>query len=788
MIEKSLQATPEGKKAARDALTDLGITQQQLSTRTKLSLSTISKFFNCKPVDRILFVQICDTLKLDWRSISGLYNSEEIAETLEQENQQTAKIDAIVQSIRGSVRSLIKAQCGKMRVLDMEQPIELTGDQGIYTDVNILEKMTRLRQLGTAELIQQAGLEGFERFGLSGVVARVPGLEAVKQHRKLMVLGKPGAGKTTFLKFLAMSCLEGNVLNDKVPVFMALREFAEAEGKPSLMQFIERERIECDAQILMSQGRGFLLLDGLDEVREEDQKRVIQQIQTFSNQYSRNQFVITCRIAAKEYTFENFREVEVADFSKEQIETFVRKWFGCKDPHGAEVAIGKLLSKLKENDRIQELASSPLLLTLLCLEFEESFDFPESRADLYERGLKVLMSKWDASRKIERNQIYKRLSLKRKEDLLSQLALKTFTEGNYFFKQRTVEAHIADYIANLPDAKDDPDALLLDSEAVLKSIESQHGLLIERARSIYSFSHLTFQEFFAARQIKESRSDELLKQVAKQVAEKRWREVFRLTVEMLPDADQFLRLMKVEVDQILAGDNQLQQFMVWVQEKSELIGASYKPAAIRAIYFALGLAFDLARINEASDVINFDLVDAFGTVNLNLSHVLDHLLSEARAYALFVLADVEFKGDDLLAHADLLGDYLDKASVFALNPELKCKLQELQEQLPDSYCDDVDIDWNGLENFEQWWTANGQSWIEEFRKATIQYCNIGHDWKFSNAQKEKLRQYYDANKLLVDCLNSDCYVSRDVRQEIEETLLLPISEIEKRKTKSCQNN
>ena len=56
----------------------------------------------------------------------------------------------------------------------------------------------------------------------------------------------------------------------------------------------------------------------------------------------------------------------------------------------------------------------------------------------------------------------------------------------------------------------------------------------------------------------------------------------------------------------------------------------------------------------------------------------------------------------------------------------------------------------------------------------IQHRDIGHDWQFSDEQKALLRQYYDANKLLVDCLNSDCYVSREVRQEIEEGLLLPI--------------
>ena len=58
----------------------------------------------------------------------------------------------------------------------------------------------------------------------------------------------------------------------------------------------------------------------------------------------------------------------------------------------------------------------------------------------------------------------------------------------------------------------------------------------------------------------------------------------------------------------------------------------------------------------------------------------------------------------------------------------------------------------------------------------IKHRHIGHDWQFSKKQQDKLRQYYDANKLLVDCLNSDCYVSRAVRDEILETLLLPTAD------------
>jgi CRISPR/Cas system Type II protein with McrA/HNH and RuvC-like nuclease domain len=60
----------------------------------------------------------------------------------------------------------------------------------------------------------------------------------------------------------------------------------------------------------------------------------------------------------------------------------------------------------------------------------------------------------------------------------------------------------------------------------------------------------------------------------------------------------------------------------------------------------------------------------------------------------------------------------------------------------------------------------------------ISYRHIGQNWQFSAQQRIALKQYYDANQLLVDCLNSARYVTRKVREEITEMLLLPIAELE----------
>ena len=242
-----------------------------------------------------------------------------------------------IKSVRETIKPYIKERCGTMRVLDMNQPIGLND---IYTNVNILEKITGRRRLESADLLLHRDPVEFERVGFDVVAEkRVPGLKAVEQHNKLMVLGKPGAGKSTFLKYLAMQCIEGQFQPNRIPIFITLKQFAETQNKPDLWVFITQQlannsnnsitKTQTQISELLFLGKFLILLDGLDEVRQEDSSRVINHIKEFSEQFHKNQFVVTCRIAAREYTYEKFTEVEVADFDDGQIKDFVNKWFKC---------------------------------------------------------------------------------------------------------------------------------------------------------------------------------------------------------------------------------------------------------------------------------------------------------------------------------------------------------------------------------------------------------------------------------------------------------------------------
>ncbi|MCL1494468.1 MAG: NACHT domain-containing protein [Pseudanabaena sp. Salubria-1] len=657
-------------------------------------------------------------------------------------------IEELVQQLRHRSRQLIQERCATMRVLDMSHPIDL---ENIYTGTDVLEKITSRRRLGIADLL--ATYHGRDRIEMGLINEdRISSMEALNRYSKLMLLGKPGAGKTTLLKYTALKCSQSDIFSDLVPIFVTLRQYAGAESQPLLLDYISQDLCaynignEANVKQLLQQGRAILFLDGLDEVRENDLHRVLEDLRSFSEQFYTNRFVITSRLGSQEYIFEKFTEVEVANFQPLQISQFAQRWFLNNSRH-----IELFLRKVEDNRPIQELATNPLLLTLLCSVFDEFGDFPTNRSDLYREGLDVLLKKWDAKRNIERHQIYKNLSMQRKEDLLAQVACTTFYQGDYFFRQVDLESYITEYIRNLPKANTDEEALQLDSEAIIRAIESQHGLFVERAKGIYSFSHLTFHEYLAARELVYNGNQDTLILLASKITDPRWHDILRLAVGMMRSADELLILMKEYCDRLLASDPQLQSLLQWVNQKAESVQVTDRIQSVRAFYLTLGRAIaqssphNLANVLARSLVLDLDLCQ-----NRNLN--VDLAFDLARALE---TKDGEDLGLDLELDLSLALEYAQEA----VDSQLADALTELIEACPEDA--DSEIKW--------------EDWANNLRQQTINNRNIGQIWNLTPHQLEHLRQYCNANRLLVECLESDCYVRQPVRQAIEQSLLLPIT-------------
>jgi predicted NACHT family NTPase len=766
MTKRSLKTSETGQARAKQAMLCKGWTQDYLATEAGLSTrNSVWKFLSGRPIDRNIFMELCFQLDLDWQDLADLPKPTPIPDPLPSVTQELPPVtpnlppENLFSLVKEKGRSLIQNQCGTLQCyFDVSQPLPL---EKVYTSLNILSRLTNQQWLEVSDLQERYSPQDRLSF-VQTLQKNTPAIAAVTQQIRLVILGKPGTGKTTFLKHLALQCYQESQPLDYFPIFISLRNFAnycQEYDDFSLLNYIihflkSSEISQEEIQDLFKQEKVLLLLDALDEIPQADNEEILQAIQQFTEIYHQNRLVITCRIASQAYRFQNFSYVELANFSQAQIKDFAQRWFTAtlqNTEKGLEKS-AQFLENLnrKENQPIRELAQTPILLALICSVFQERSKFPSKRSRLYQEGLEILLSRWDQSRGITRDQFYGDLSLVDKLKLLSAIAATMFEQEQYFFEQSDLLEIIVNFLATLPNPESDPETLWLNSEAILRAIETQHGLIVERAKGIYGFSHLTFQEYLTARKIVATPTPEVLQQslqsLAVQMTVPQWREVILLTVEMLPNGDFLLRQMQTQVDNLLAGDSQLQLLLKSLDTKAKTLQTPYPEVAVRAFYLGLDYLRDL---NLAS------ALDRELSGNLAAELALDVALMRILTLSLSITARPDW--EKILD----LGFALDIERRFPMSDVLGRSLQNLKQQLPNPT--------EGIENLLSWWQTKGQEWCEQFRAFLVEDRHIGHDWQFSHRQKALLDQYYSANLFLVECLGQ---VSPTKRKAIASNLLM----------------
>jgi hypothetical protein len=537
---------------------------------------------------------------------------------------------------------------GILKVLGMREPVPL---ESVYTTVQFLNQadIRWFESIDNMEkAFRQAGKRGFQQKDTT----KQDGLAVANEKQYLMVLGGPGAGKSTFLRKMGLEALKGEAggyAHECIPVLLELKNFT--SNKIQLTKAIAHEFEICNlpspaetTQKLLEAGKLLILLDGLDEVPTRNTDEVISQIQNFVDQYDKNRFIVSCRMAAYRHNFRRFTDVAMADFDASQMQQFIHNWFYSETDQKAGTAqrCWDLLQK-PENASARELGHTPLLLTLLCLVYDRSQNFPSNRSGLYCKALRVLLEEWAAEKRIMREQIYQGMNTELEEILLSEIAYNGFEADRLFFTQREIVTQIKIFLTNNLNAPRH-----LDGEAVLNAIAIQQGILVERAEDVFSFSHLTLQEYLTAQFIDDHHQVPAL--VARHLTDERWQEVFLLVAGLMRHgADELLARMERKTRKFI-DTPRLQGLLEWADLITADTGGSLQPAAKRATALFLALnrdrALDLVRILNANLASALDLVRtldllrspaAISVIDLsravNLARRLDPATVPARAQA-----------------------------------------------------------------------------------------------------------------------------------------------------------
>lgn len=360
-------------------------------------------------------------------------------------------------------------------------------------------------------------------------------LEAAALERRMVLLGEPGSGKTTFANRLCLALAREDwtrlenwpkTMRNRLPMLIVLRDFVywlddqagSPEPSPKLLDDylrydLHRHNLGFAEKVIkraFDEGQALVVLDGLDEVPPRRRETVLETVDAFAENYEQAKILVTCRIASYESSQwqlpkQHFAEFKLAAFNETKISAFIDGWYEeiaerrRDKPRTLEQAV-KLKYAVRRRD-LARLAPNPLLLTVMALVHTEDKYLPEHRALLYQRAVDILLWRWEDQRDIPGERLRDRLrdidanstDLLR---LLRKLAFRLHAENTNSRDPEAVTS-IRDSLLWKAFRLLHPDHDIEWAKGLVDYMKHRTGLLIEREPGIFTFPHRTFQEYLA---------------------------------------------------------------------------------------------------------------------------------------------------------------------------------------------------------------------------------------------------------------------------------------------------
>ena len=667
----------------------------------------------------------------------------------------------------------------------MKEPLPL---EDIYTAVKLLNDDTIGAFIGIDALEDTYRAKGGRGFG-QDEEERQDGIPVANAEPYLMVLGGPGIGKSTFLRKIGLEALkkDGQIERDCIPVLIELKELRDetVDLKQKLVTEFETCGFPAAAaftEASLAQGKLLVLLDGLDEVPSRNLNTVIEHIEDFVDAHDQNTFVASCRIAAyrsgQGTFFNRFTDVTLAEFDDEQIEQFIRRWFRSQLDVKAGTAdkYWELLQK-DENKATKELAQTPLLLTFLCLVYDRQQMLPTQRSTLYGKALDILLSEWSAQKRLEHDPIYEGFHPDLEKVLLAQIAYDSFEQDQLFFLKDDIVRRIGEFLADTLNAPQH-----LDGAAVLEAIERQQGILVERATDIYSFSHLTLQEYLTAFHIVDARLE--AKVIEQHLTDRRWREVLLLVTGLSGNrAIELLQRLYRQSQTYRQDYPKLDRLLRWASGSTVNSHGAYSTLEKRAFVLSIAisstgdstLASAIASANDSDkDIVNaiITIVSAIASANdSDIAGVITSARTSGMASAIAKTIARENDSNNEVASliakaiANLMVSAIISARASAFESifgspkfvDLSDQLTRLSDQIPDE-----------KDTFEIW-----QAWADELEALWLEVLGLNRvNLTFNEDEAEALRDYLYVTELLIRCKEAAVRIPKQAWAELEARLLM----------------
>lgn len=391
--------------------------------------------------------------------------------------------------------------------------IQRQSIQDIFVDVTVREEVREAEETddGCASMGGSSHTEGPQPHQPTAAT------ECIGTHDRMVVLGDPGSGKTTVLRYLANTCATSDEADGELPIYIRLSEFyraIEVDGRVDPVKFVaagtgdRRPDVESALRGELEDEKRccLVLLDGLDEVGDLKQRvRLIETIEAFIEQYPRNRFAITSRIVGFEsarWRKQGFSVFRIAGYRRKQLREFAQKWAKLL-PRSENESVDDLFERLRTaifaNRRVRALAANPLILTILVLLNEaRGGALPRRRVDLYEKVVDVFVDTWESNKQADRLGDTHGINLDAREFrwLLSDLSLamqkaERTLAARWWLAER-MQGYLQEKLGFEPEKAKDA------CDRIIRYLAERTGLIEERGPDQFGFSHRTLQEYLAS--------------------------------------------------------------------------------------------------------------------------------------------------------------------------------------------------------------------------------------------------------------------------------------------------
>jgi hypothetical protein len=361
-----------------------------------------------------------------------------------------------------------------------------------------------------------------------------------------ILLGHPGAGKTFFLRWLALHAAESDTLfgmDQPLPVLVPLSAFARAprpitldehiveillqEGQPAAHVFDAAARA----------GRVLFLLDGLDEVGDEPVRRsVAEAMRELAARFPRCPIVATSRLSGYTEAPLGGRHLVLSPLGDDAIRRFLVTWseLYARELHGPAAAErgrreGESLARdVLDNPAITALARNPLMLTVLAIVHRAGVRLPDHRVELYSHASEILVERWNQVRSLASVGGAVPIKAADAARLLGPVALAVMrSEARGAVPEDMLRQHLARAIES------GHLRALTSADEALELFQRSLGLLVEQAPGMYAFLHLTLAEYLAAWELVRTGELETLAANPREAFRSRWRETLLLVAAVL---------------------------------------------------------------------------------------------------------------------------------------------------------------------------------------------------------------------------------------------------------------